>query len=122
VAAAVAWGVVVVLKGARTVVAAPDGRELTVDFEIPALGTAGSGDVLAGVVTSLVGQGLEPFEAAALGAYLHARAGADISLHLGDAGLMATDLLTAVPRVRRHLAGLADGAGRLGFDAPGREP
>lgn len=118
--AASEWGVTVVLKGANTVVAAPDGRDLSAPFEVPALGTAGSGDVLAGVVASLLGQGLEPFEAAALGVYLHARAGEDISSHLGDAGLMATDLLSAIPRVRRHLSAVRerDNSGRLGFDAP----
>ena len=114
------WGLTVVLKGAHTVVAAPDGRDVTASFEVPGLGTGGSGDVLAGVIASLVGQGLEPFEAAALGVYLHARAGVDISSHLGDAGLMATDLLSALPRVRRHLAAVrAGGSGRLGFDVPG---
>ena len=119
VAAATEWGVVVVLKGARTVIAGPDGRGLTADFAVPALGTAGSGDVLAGVVASLVGQGLAPFEAATLGVYLHARAGEDLSARLGDAGLMATDLLPGIPRVRRHLASVAERGGRLGFEAPG---
>lgn len=119
VAAAAEWDVVVVLKGARTVVAAPDGRDVTADFEVPALGTAGSGDVLAGVIASLLGQGLAPYDAAVLGVYLHARAGEDISSHLGDAGLMATDLLTGIPRVRRHLAAVADRGSRLGFEAPG---
>lgn len=122
VAAAAEWGVVVVLKGARTVIAAPDGRHLTADFEVPALGTAGSGDVLAGVVASLLGQGLAPFEAAALGVYLHARSGEDLSTRLGDAGLMATDLLPGIPRVRRHLASVAERGGRLGFEAPETEP
>ena len=75
--------------------------------------------MLAGVVASLVGQGSAPFEAAALGVYLHARAGDDLATHLGDAGLMATDLLAAIPRVRRHLAGVADRGGRLGFETPG---
>ena len=98
----------VVLKGANTVIAAPDGRALTAPFEVPALGTGGSGDVLAGVIASLLGQGLGPFEAAALGVYLHARAGEDVSSHLGDAGLMATDLLPAIPRVRRHLTALRE--------------
>ena len=121
VAAATDWGVVVVLKGARTVIAAPDGRDLTADFEVPALGTAGSGDVLSGVIASLVGQGLAPFEAAVLGVYLHARAGADISTRLGDAGLMATDLLSGIPRVRHHLVSVAERGGRLGFEAPGGE-
>ncbi len=116
------WGVVVVLKGAHTVITTPDGRALSADFEVPALATGGSGDVLAGVIASLVGQGLEPFEAAALGVYLHARAGDDISTHLGDAGLMATDLLTGIPRVRRHLASARERGSRLGFEAPGDQP
>ncbi len=94
----------VVLKGAGTVIAAPDGRVRVAPFEVPALGTGGSGDVLAGVIASLLGQGLAPFEAAALGVYLHARAGEIISAELGDAGLMATDLLPRIPRVRRGLA------------------
>jgi NAD(P)H-hydrate epimerase len=122
--AAAAWGCVVVLKGAHTVIADPDGPVLMAPFELPALGSAGSGDVLAGVIASLVGQGLQPFAAAALGTYLHARAGEDVSSHLGDAGLMATDLLPAIPRARRQLA-LARaraGGGRLGFDAPRGRP
>lgn len=120
-ASALTWGVTVVLKGANTVIAAPDGRALTAPFEVPALGTGGSGDVLAGVVASLLGQGLRPFEAAALAVYLHARAGEDVSSHLGDAGLMATDLLGAIPRVRRHLTAQRERerGGRLGFEAPG---
>jgi NAD(P)H-hydrate epimerase len=119
-AAAREWTVVVVLKGAHTVVAAPDGRTLTTPFEVPALGTAGSGDVLAGVIASLVAQGSPPFEAAALGVYLHARAGEDLSSQLGDAGLMATDLLPAIPRVRRHLAARRRGdmASQPGFGVP----
>jgi NAD(P)H-hydrate epimerase len=115
------WGVTVVLKGARTVIAAPDGRHLRADFEVPALATGGSGDVLAGVVASLVGQGLAPFEAAALGVYLHARAGEDLATHLGEAGLMATDLLPVIPRVRRHLGEAADRGPDLGRDAPEHE-
>jgi NAD(P)H-hydrate epimerase len=105
-AAAAAWGHVVVLKGAGTVIAAPDGRLLRAPLEVPALGTAGSGDVLAGVIGSLLAQGLSPFEAAALGVYLHARAGQELSGELGDAGLLATDLLVRLPHVRRHLRDL----------------
>jgi hydroxyethylthiazole kinase-like uncharacterized protein yjeF len=127
--AAADWGVVVVLKGAHTVIAAADGGLRVAPFEVPALGSGGSGDVLAGVITSLVGQGLAPFDAAALGVYLHARAGEDVSSRLGDAGLMATDLLPAIPRVRRHLAGLRRGPARVGFgvrppsvpEGPGRQ-
>jgi NAD(P)H-hydrate epimerase len=118
--AAAAWGQVVVLKGAHTVIAAPDGELRVAAFEVPALATGGTGDVLAGVIASLVGQGLSPFDAASLGVYLHARAGEHVSGSLGDAGLMATDLLPVLPRVRRHLARVRErGRGtRLGFDAP----
>jgi NAD(P)H-hydrate epimerase len=118
--AAAAWGTVVVLKGAGTVISAPDGRTRTSPFDVPALASAGTGDVLAGVIVSLLGQGLAPFDAAALGVYMHARAGEDVSTHLGDAGLMATDLLTAIPRVRRHLDAVRRTmrGTRLGFDAP----
>lgn len=101
--AAAAWGQVVALKGANTVIAAADGRVRRAAFEVPALGTGGTGDVLAGVIASLIGQGLAPFDAASLGVYLHASAGEHVSETLGDAGLMATDLLPAIPLVRRSL-------------------
>lgn len=119
--AAVAWSQVVVLKGARTVLAAPDGRLLVAPFQLPALASAGSGDVLAGIIASLLAQGLETFEAASLGVYLHGRAGVHVSEILGDAGLMATDLLGEIPRVRRHLRSVQErlAGSRLGFEAPG---
>ena len=85
------------LKGAHTVVADPAGRALRAPFSLPLLGTAGSGDVLAGIIASLAGQGLAVFEAAALGVYLHARAAERMADELGDAGLMATDLLGEIP-------------------------
>jgi len=102
-AAAAAWGQVVVLKGAHTVIAEPGGRTLLAPFSLPLLGTAGSGDVLAGVIVSFISQGLATFEAAALGVYLHARAAERLGEELGDAGLMATDLLDQLPRARRAL-------------------
>jgi NAD(P)H-hydrate epimerase len=102
-AAAADWRQVVVLKGAGTIIADPDGRALLAPFEVPALGTAGSGDVLAGIIVSLIGQGLSPFDAATLGVHLHGRAGAERSADLGDAGLMATDLLSVIPRIRAGL-------------------
>ena len=112
--AAAAWQQVVVLKGAGSVIADPAGRTVLSPFVLPALGTAGSGDVLAGVIASLLGQGLPPFEAAALGVYLHARAGELASERLGDAGLMATDLLEHIPRARRQLRDLpGTRAGRM---------
>jgi NAD(P)H-hydrate epimerase len=120
IAAAKAWGQVVVLKGAGSIIAAPDGQIRIARFEVPALGSAGTGDVLSGIIASLMGQGLTPFDAASLGVYLHASAGEHISESLGDAGLMATDLLLAIPRMRRHLSNVRerDRSGRLGFEAP----
>ena len=63
------------LKGARTVIAAPDGSAAIAPFENPALATGGTGDVLAGAIGSLLAQGLAPFAAARLGVYLHGVAG-----------------------------------------------
>jgi NAD(P)H-hydrate epimerase len=114
------WGAVVVLKGAGTVIAAPDGRVLEAPFVLPALASAGTGDVLAGAIASLLAQGCGALDAAALGVFLHGRAGEHVSERLGDAGLMATDLLPEIPRARRHLAAIRSrrGSARLGFTMP----
>jgi NAD(P)H-hydrate epimerase len=96
--AAQEWGVVVVLKGAYTVIAAPDGRACINPFATPALATAGTGDVLAGAVVGLLAQGLAPFEAAVAGAYLHGLAGQMVSEEIGLAGAVAGDLLPRLPR------------------------
>jgi len=100
-----AWGTTVVLKGAHTVVAAPDGRARVSPFANPALASGGTGDVLAGAIAGLVAQGLEPFDAAALAVYLHGRAGEKVRGELGDAGLLAGDLLPALPQVIKELSG-----------------
>lgn len=92
------WGHVLVLKGAFTVVASPDGRMLIVPFANPALATAGSGDVLAGAIAGLLGQGLAPFEAAVAGAYLHGLAGELARRDIGQAGALAGDVLARLPR------------------------
>ena len=107
-AAAARWDQVVVLKGARTVVAAPDGAVAMAGSANPALGTGGTGDVLAGVIGSLLAQGATPWDAARLGVHLHATAGEHVRERLGDAGLLASDLLPELPRVRRHLVRLAE--------------
>jgi hydroxyethylthiazole kinase-like uncharacterized protein yjeF len=83
------WGCVILLKGAFTVIAGPDDRCVVLPFANPALATAGSGDVLSGIIVSLLGQGLLPFEAAVLGGFLHAAA-ADLAGI--DAGLLATEI------------------------------
>jgi hydroxyethylthiazole kinase-like uncharacterized protein yjeF len=86
------WGVVVVLKGAFTVVAAPNGRVMVLPFANPGLATAGSGDVLAGAIVGLRAQGMGAFEAAVAGAYVHGLAGQLARDDLGDMGMVAGDL------------------------------
>lgn len=99
---AAAWGHVVVLKGAYTVVAAPDGRSVVQPFANPGLATAGTGDVLAGAIVGLRAQGLEPFEAAVCGAYLHGLAGELARRAKGAAGLIARDVADHLPDAIRR--------------------
>lgn len=101
---AAAWGQVVVLKGAHTVVAAPDGRTAIEPFANPGLATAGTGDVLAGTIVALRAQGLDPFEAAAAGAYLHGLAGELAREEIGAAGMVAGDVLAHLPQAWRNTA------------------
>ena len=116
--AAMAWHQVVVLKGARTVIASPEGEVVVAPFENPALATGGTGDVLAGAIGSLLAQGLTPFAAAQLGVYLHGTAGEAVRERFGDAGLLASDLPEALATARKRLAALAErrsSGKRLGF-------
>lgn len=92
------WGVIVVLKGARTVIATPDGRCYINPTGNPGMATAGMGDVLAGIIGGLMAQGLEASVAAPVGCYLHGLAGDRVAARLGTAGLMAGDLLSEIPR------------------------
>ncbi|MEO8468330.1 MAG: NAD(P)H-hydrate dehydratase [Chloroflexota bacterium] len=124
-AAAARWGHVVVLKGARTVIADPDGQLAVAPFENPALATGGTGDVLAGVIGALLAQGLSPFVAACVGVYLHGMAGDIVRERLGDAGLLASDLCDALPIARKRLAAIAErerGGKRLGFVVRAPDP
>jgi hydroxyethylthiazole kinase-like uncharacterized protein yjeF len=116
--AAATWHQVVVLKGARTVIAAPDGEVAIAPFENPALATGGTGDVLAGAIGALLAQGLSPFTAARLGVYLHGSAGDGARDRFGDSGVLASDLPDGLATTRKRLAGLAErrqGGKRLGF-------
>jgi NAD(P)H-hydrate epimerase len=97
------WQQVVVLKGAYTVVAGPDGRTVIEPFANPGLATAGSGDVLAGAIVALRAQGLRAFEAAAAGAYLHGLAGELAKERVGVAGMVARDVLAHLPEAWRRL-------------------
>jgi hydroxyethylthiazole kinase-like uncharacterized protein yjeF len=91
------WGCVVVLKGAFTVVAGPDGRATAIPFATDALATAGTGDVLSGCIVGLMAQGIAPFEAAVAGAYLHGLAGVLAGQAMTTRAVMAGDVMRALP-------------------------
>lgn len=98
------WGHVVVLKGAFTVIASPDGRATMIPVATPALARAGTGDVLAGLIVGLRAQGLEAYEAAVAGAWIHAQAGLYAADDLGTtASVLASDVLNSVSDVLSDL-------------------
>ncbi|HZU75693.1 MAG TPA: NAD(P)H-hydrate dehydratase [Dehalococcoidia bacterium] len=105
--AAQRWQHTVVLKGAGTIIAAPDGRVWLSPFSTAALATAGTGDVLAGAIAGLIAQGLPAPEAACCAVYLHGTAGELLAKELGDAGVLASDVLNALPRARQQVLGLS---------------
>ena len=97
------WHKTIVLKGAYTVIAAPGGQSAISRVANPGLASAGTGDVLSGAIAGLVAQGLSLFEAAACGVYLHGEAGEMVKARLGDAGMIASDLLPELPLVIKRL-------------------
>jgi len=97
------WSKTVVLKGPHTVVAGPDGQAMVSPFANPGLASAGTGDVLAGTIAGLLSQGLGMDDAAALGVYVHGASGERVRDDMGDAGMLASDLLPHIPRVIRDL-------------------
>ncbi len=106
--AAAEFGQVVILKGAYTVIAAPDGRVGLNPAANPALATAGSGDVLAGICAGLLAQAsklpeMDIFKIACCGVYLHALAGELCRREMGDIGVLAGDLLSKIPLAFRNL-------------------
>lgn len=93
------WNKNVVLKGAKTVIASPIGKILVSPFANPVLATAGTGDILSGVISGMLAQGLQPFDASCVGVYIHGMAGEIVSKKLGKAGAIASDLLPVLPKV-----------------------
>jgi len=100
IAAARRSGAIVVLKGAETIIAAPDGRSVLNSGAPPTLATAGSGDVLGGIILGLMTQGMDPFLAAAAAVWMHSAAA-----RLFGPGLIADDLPDLLPQVLRQLEG-----------------
>jgi NAD(P)H-hydrate epimerase len=103
--AAVRWGQIVVLKGARTLVASPDGDVLRSEVATPALATAGSGDVLAGSIGAFLAAGCEPLVAAGCGVAVHGAAGLLAEERIGRAGVIARDIAALLPEAIEQLRG-----------------
>ena len=100
---ALEWHKTIVLKGAYTVIAAPNGQSRISSIANPGLASAGTGDVLAGAIAGLLAQGLSLFDAAACGVFLHGEAGEMVGTRLGNAGMIASDLLPVLPLVIKQL-------------------
>lgn len=100
---AVKYGVIVLLKGATTVIAAPDGRTYFNKTGNSGMGTGGSGDVLTGLIASFIAQGYEAYDAAVLGCFVHGVAGDRAAALKGEAGMVAGDILESVPFVLKAL-------------------
>ena len=97
------YGCIVVLKGHRTVTALPDGRAFLNTTGGPAMAKAGSGDVLAGMITALLGQGMEPWRAAVTAVWLHGQAGDLCAEALGEYSVTASDLIAAISPAMKTL-------------------
>ena len=94
---------VIVLKGYRTVIASPDGRTAVNPTGNPGMATGGTGDVLTGIIAALLGQGLNLFDAARFGVYLHGLAGDLAARKLGEVSLVAGDLVDFLPQAIRSI-------------------
>ncbi|MGB0619881.1 MAG: NAD(P)H-hydrate dehydratase [Myxococcota bacterium] len=102
-------GAVAVLKGARTMIASPEGRVVVTPTGGPALATGGTGDVLTGVIAALLASGLEAFDAAALGAWWHGAAADGLPVSENGFGLLASELADALPATARAIHARAQG-------------
>jgi NAD(P)H-hydrate epimerase len=98
-------GAVVVLKGRRSLVASPDGRVAVNSTGNPGMATGGTGDALTGIAGALLARGLAPFDAARLATYVHGGAGDVAVASSGVEGMIAGDLIDALPHAWREIAG-----------------
>ena len=94
---------VVVLKGNNTVVTSPNGDDYINTTGNPGMATAGSGDLLTGIILSLLGQGIEPIKATKLGVFVHGLAGDFAKINKGEYGLIASDILDNIPISLKNL-------------------
>ena len=100
------WGHIIVLKGAGTVIAKADGTYTIIPIATSALAKAGTGDVLAGMITGLLGQGMDSFDAAVTGTWIHASAGKRAAGRIGaDTSVLASDVIQSIPGVIMNLSG-----------------
>ena len=102
------YHLVLVLKGARTIIAFPDGRVRINSTGNPGMASGGMGDVLTGIIGGLLAQGLSGEDAAVLGVFLHGLAGDRVASRCGTAGLLAGDLLSELPAARATLTTQGD--------------
>ncbi|MEK7616973.1 MAG: NAD(P)H-hydrate dehydratase [Patescibacteria group bacterium] len=98
------WQKTIVLKGANTIIASPRGKVAISPFVNPLLATAGTGDVLAGIVAGFLTQGLNTFDAACCGVYVHGVAGETLKEKIGSAGGLASDLLPLIPKALLNIS------------------
>jgi NAD(P)H-hydrate epimerase len=97
------WSVVTVLKGARTLIAAPDGRMRINLTGNPGMAAGGMGDVLTGMIGGFLVQGLDPYDAASLGALLHGAAGDRALRTIGPIGFLASEIMECLPHLFREM-------------------
>lgn len=102
------WQQTLVMKGSTTIIASADGRAFVWPHPNPVLATAGSGDVLAGIIGAMLAQGCEPFAAAALGVYLQGAIAASFAQTHGVTGILASDIVTALPQAIHALRTATD--------------
>lgn len=100
------FGVYVVLKGARTIIAAPNGMAAINGSGNPGMASGGMGDVLTGIIVSLLGQGYSTWNACRLGVFIHGLAGDLVAMEQGEIGMTATDLTTRIPLALNRLLNL----------------